>query len=106
MNKIILILLIADFIVIFPDTLIAETNNNPYLGIQYAVGDVGVNDLSGNFNPTTLIGRAGRYFNDHYAFEGRIAFPVSDDQKTTADGDATVDLFWLLGAYGAADAVT
>lgn len=95
-------MLTAGFIVISPDTLIAETNNSPYLGIQYALGDVGVNDLSESFNPTTLIGRVGRYFNDHYAVEGRIAFPVRDDQKTTAGGDASVELFGLVGAYGAA----
>lgn len=95
-------MLIADFIVIFPDTLIAETNNSPYLGVQYALGDVGVNDLSENFNPTTLIGRVGRYFNDHYAVECRIAFPMQDDQKSTAGGDAVIDLFGLLGAYGTA----
>lgn len=102
MSKFIVTLLTAGFIVIFPNTLIAETNNSPYLGIQYAVGDVGVNDLSENFNPTTLIGRVGRYFNDHYAVEGRIAFPLRDDQKTTAGGDASIGLFGLLGVYGAA----
>jgi opacity protein-like surface antigen len=102
LNKIILALLTAGFIVISPDTLIAETNNSPYLGIQYALGDVGVSDLSESFSPTTLIGRVGRYFNDHYAIEGRFAFPVRDDQKTTAGGDVSVGLFGLVGAYGAA----
>lgn len=102
MNKFILALLATGFIVLSPDTLIAETNNSPYLGIQYALGDVGVSDLSESFSPTTLIGRVGRYFTDHYAVEGRIAFPVHGDQKTTAGGDVSVGLFALVGAYGTA----
>ena len=96
MNKFIPALITIGVTAITPNALAAETDNNPYMGIQYAFGDVGVNDLSQNFDPTTLVGRVGRYFRDHYAIEGRIAFPVRDDSKTTAGGDATVGLFGLL----------
>ena len=81
---------------------IAETNDSPYMGMQYAFGDIGVADLSESFEPTTLVGRVGRYFRKHYAVEGRIAFPLRDDTKTISGTETSVGLFGLLGAYGAA----
>ena len=93
---------IVCLIALFSCTSVAETYDNPYMGIQYAFGDIGVADLSANFAPTTLVGRVGRYFRKHYAVEGRIAFPVHDDTKTISGTDTSVGLFGLLGAYGAA----
>lgn len=102
MIKPILSLPIICSIALSPHITHAEANDSPYLGIQYAFGDIGVADLSENFEPTTLVGRVGRYFRKHYAFEGRIAFPVSDDTKTISGTETSVGLFGLLGAYGAA----
>jgi opacity protein-like surface antigen len=100
--KPILLLSIICSIALSPYISEAEANDSPYLGIQYAFADIGVADLSESFEPTTLVGRVGRYFRKHYAFEGRIAFPVSDDTKIISGTETSVGLFGLLGAYGAA----
>lgn len=89
-------------IVISTDPSIAETSDSPYMGIQYAIGDVGVADSAENFNPTTLIARVGKYFHNHYAIEGRMAIPLKDDTKTISGTNVSVGLFGLLGVYGAA----
>ena len=72
------------------------------MGIQYAIGDVSVDTLSEEFNPTTLVARVGKYFHDHYSVEGRMAFPLQDDTKTVSGGNASVELFRMLGVYGTA----
>ncbi len=102
MTKAILSLPIVCSIALSPYTPEAEANDSPYMGINYAFGDVGVADLSETFEPTTLVGRVGKYFRKHFAYEGRIAFPVHDDTKTISGTDTSLGLFGLLGAYGAA----
>lgn len=100
MNKYIFSFVIAGLIVITPITSIAETNDNPYMGIQYAIGDVSIDAFSEDSSPTTLIARVGRYFHDNYSIEGRIAFPLQDDARTVSGTSARVGLFGLLGVYG------
>lgn len=102
MIRLIFSLALAWSIFPFPPTAIAETSDSPYLGIQYAIGDASVPELNQTFAPTTLIGRVGRHYRKHFAFEGRIAFPLHDDSKVVAGTDTSVGLFGLLGGYGAA----
>ncbi|UCB56219.1 MAG: outer membrane beta-barrel protein [Thiotrichales bacterium] len=102
MYKYIFSLAAAGLIVLFADHAAADTDDSPYLGIQYAFGNVGVDTLSTDFNPTTLVARVGKFFHRSYSVEGRIAFPLQDDTKTVSGNDATVGLFGLLGAYGTA----
>ena len=92
----------AGIIVISSDASMAETSDSPYMGIQYAIGDIGVADTSETFNPTTLVARVGKYFHNHYAIEGRMAIPLNDDTKTISGTNTTVGLFSLFGVYGAA----
>jgi hypothetical protein len=95
-------LVMTGIIVISSDASMAETSDSPYMGIQYAIGDIGVAETSETFNPTTLVARVGKYFRNHYAIEGRMAIPLSDDTKTISGTNTTVGLFSLLGVYGTA----
>ena len=81
---------------------IAETDNSPYMGIQYAIGDASIDDQPESFSPTTLVARVGKYFRSHYSLEGRLAIPLQDDTGTTPAGDTTVGLFGVFGAYATA----
>lgn len=72
------------------------------MGIQYAIGNVSVDTLSEKFNPTTLVARVGKNYHGNYSLEGRIAFPLHDDEKTVSGNNTSVELFGLLGVYGTA----
>ena len=84
-----------------PYASIAGPDGSPYLGFQYALGEFNIDNPSGEFNPTTLVASAGKYFHDNFSFQGRIGFPVKDDTKSISGVETTVGLFNLLGFYGA-----
>ena len=92
----------ACLVVTPPGIAIAETDTSPYIGIQYATGDVRIDGDSGSFSPTTLVARVGKYYRKHYSLEGRLGIPLRDDSKATSAGETNVGLFGIFGVYGTA----
>ena len=83
---------------------LAGLTQGAYAGIQYAAVDFSFEDISEDFNPTALIGRAGSNINKYVSIEGRLGFGLSDDTITATDGTTTasvsIDLDTLIGVYG------
>lgn len=102
MYKYLISLTAAGLIAVSPCASTADPDAGPYLGIQYSIGDITLDDQTESFSPTTLVLRAGQFFRDHYSLEGRMAVPLSDDNKTISGASTTVGLFSMLGVYGTA----
>ncbi len=77
---------------------------NGYVGIQYGYLMYDMDSISGDSNPSALIGRVGYFVFDQVALEGRFGFGFSDDSARLPDdaggtirGDLELDR--LYGAY-------
>lgn len=86
----------------------ADQRSSTYGGIQFASFDYSINDASGDFSPTGLIGRLGKDINENFSLEGRFGIGLSDDAITASDGfinaSVSIEIDTLLGAYGLAHA--
>lgn len=75
-----------------------------YAGIQYAIADFSFEDVSEDFSPTGLIGRAGSNLNRYFSIEGRLGLGLSDDTVTVTDAttnaSVSIELDTLIGLYG------
>lgn len=82
----------------------AGQTEGAYAGIQYSSLDFSFEDISEDFSPTGLIGRAGSNINQYISIEGRLGFGLSDDTVTATDGvttaSASIELDTLIGLYG------
>lgn len=82
----------------------AGLTQGAYAGIQYASVDFSFQDISEDFSPTGLIGRAGSNINRYVSIEGRLGIGLSDDTITATDGTTTasvsLELDTLIGLYG------
>jgi outer membrane immunogenic protein len=82
----------------------AGLTEGAYAGVQYASFDFSFEDVSEDFSPTGLIGRAGSNINQYFSIEGRLGFGLSDDTVSVSDGVTTasvsIELDTLIGAYG------
>lgn len=75
-----------------------------YAGVQYASTDFSFQDVSEDFSPTALIGRAGSNLNRYFSIEGRLGLGLSDDTVTATSGTTTaslsIEIDTLIGVYG------
>ena len=82
----------------------AGLTEGAYAGIQYTSFDFSFEDVSEDFSPTGLIGRAGSNINQYISIEGRLGIGLSDDTVTVSDGVTTasvsIELDTLIGIYG------
>jgi outer membrane immunogenic protein len=82
----------------------AGLTEGAYAGVQYASFDFSFEDVSEDFSPTGLIGRAGSNINQYFSIEGRLGIGLSDDALTVSDGvntaSVSIEVDTLIGIYG------
>ena len=82
----------------------AGLTEGAYVGIQYSSFDFSFDNVSEDFSPTGLVGRAGSNINRYISIEGRLGIGLSDDTVTASNGVTTesvsIELDTLIGVYG------
>ena len=77
----------------------AENTGKTYVGVQYAIGSYNEDGFE-EVNPTALVGRFGKYFNDNFALEGRLGIGLQDDSINFLGTDVSLEIDTLFGVYG------
>lgn len=78
---------------------VADNTDKTYFGVQYAIGTYSEDGFD-DINPTALVGRFGKYFNDNFALEGRLGIGVQDDSINIFGTDVSLEIDTMLGIYG------
>lgn len=83
-------------------TATAASKGDTYIGAQYSQVTYSVDGWP-DFEPTMLQARAGYFFEDNFAIEGRVGINIGDDSNTInvsgTDVTGTVELDSLIGIY-------
>ena len=79
--------------------VLASDSGDMYTGLQYASGSYNEDGFD-EVNPSMLVGKFGKYINDSFAMEGRLAFGVQDDSINYLGVDITLDIDSMIGVYG------
>jgi len=99
LNKKILTVAMFSCMSVASASAIADNTNKTYFGAQYAIGTYSEDGFD-DVNPTALVGRFGKYFNDNFALEGRLGIGIQDDSINIFGTDVTLEIDTILGIYG------
>jgi len=80
-------------------SVVADNTGKTYFGAQYAIGSYNEDGFE-EVNPTALVGRFGKFFNDNFALEGRLGIGLQDDSIDILGTDVSLEIDTLFGVYG------
>ncbi len=77
---------------------VADNTGKSYFGVQYSIATY--EDEFVEIDPTALIGRFGKYFNNNFSLEGRFGIGLQDDTVDIFGTNVSLELDTLFGVYG------
>ena len=95
-------MMMAGVLLLVSNSVSAEGDEDFYAGLQYGESDITLQGLSGDYSPGLVMGRFGKFQNDHFALEARMGFGLESESQTlsgSTDG-VILDMGPIIGLYG------